>query len=170
MKEVIKTIAIVILVGVSIYFAYRFGSVNERMSVLNAQDSLQAIQVESFDHAVNDLELKFIGRGKHIQEFQKSVEKLDAKLGETKTELMNKIDDVNFALEEFKAATNTELVSLKNNLNETSDKLSEVKRETNNEIMDLKTIMRRINRAVQSLEDDLKALDEKKMDIPVEED
>ncbi|MBN2279522.1 MAG: hypothetical protein JXQ65_02980 [Candidatus Marinimicrobia bacterium] len=168
MKDVIKTIAIVILAGISIYFAYKFGTVNERMTVLNSQDSLQAIEVNRFDHAVKDLELQFIGRGKHIQEFQKDLEKLESKLNETKNELERKIDDVNFALEEYKATTGTELNSIKINLNETSDRLSTVKRETNNEIMDLKSIMQRLNRSLKTLEDDLKALDEKKMDKPVE--
>ena len=169
MKDVIKTIAIVILAGISIYFAYKFGTVNERMVVLNSQDSLQAIQVESFDHAVHDLELKFIGRGKHIQEFQKAVADLDSKLDATKRELDSKIDDVNFALEEYKAATGTELTVIKTNLSETSDKLAAVKRETNNEIMDLKSIMQRLNRSIKSVKDEVETLDEKKMDKPVEE-
>ncbi len=169
MKDVIKTIAIVILVGISIYFAYKFGTVNERMTVLNSQDSLQSIQVESFDHAVHDLKLQFIGRGKHIQEFQKSVADLNEKLDDTKEELLVKIEDLNFALEEFKTATNSELTTIKNDAAETSQKLSTVKREANNEIMDLKSIMRRLNRNLKSLEDEVEALDEKKMDKPVEE-
>lgn len=168
MKDVIKTIAIVILAGVSVYFAYKFGTVNERMSVLNSQDSLQAIQVSNFDHNVHDLKLQFIGRGKHIQEFQKSVADLDAKLNDTKSELSSKIDDVNFSLEEFKAVTNTELNSLKTNLAETDDKLSKVKRETNNEILDLKNLLRRVNRQVKQVADKVDELEEKKMDKPVE--
>jgi len=169
MKDVIKTIAIVILAGVSIFFAYKFGTVKETMGVLNSQDSLQAIQVEKFDHDVHDLELKFIGRGKHIQEFQKAVADLDAKLDNTKRELENKIDEVNFALEEFKATTNTELNGIRTNISETSDKLAAVKRETNNEIMDLKSIMQRLNRSIKSVKDEVEALEEKKMDKPVEE-
>ena len=169
MKEVIKTIAIVILVGVSIYFAYKFGTVNERMTVLNSQDSLQSVQVESFDHALHDLELKFIGRGKHIQEFQRSVEKLDSKLDDTKQELTTKIDDVNFSVEELKSYTNAELTSLKTDLQETSDKLSTVRRETNNEILDLKQILRRLNRSLKNIEDRVENLEETKMDKPQEE-
>ncbi len=170
MKEVIKTIAIVILVGVSIFFAYKFGTVNERMTVLNSQDSLQSIQVESFDHALHDLELKFIGRGKHIQEFQNSVADLNRKLDETKQELATKIDDVNFSLEEFKSSTNAELTGLKTQLQETSDKLSSVRRETNNEILDLKQILRRLNRNLNNIEDQVESLEETKMDKPQEED
>ena len=169
MKDVIKTIAIVILAGISIFFAYKFGTVNERMGVLNSQDSLQAIQVDKFDHNVHNLELKFIGRGKHIQEFQRAVADLDAKLDATKSELESKIDNVNFALEEFKAATNTELNSIKTNVSETSDKLAAVKRETNNELMDLKSLMKRLDRSIKSVKTQDETLDEKKMDKPVEE-
>ncbi len=168
MKDVIKTIAIVILAGISIFFAYKFGTVNEHMAVLNSQDSLQTIQVESFDHRVHDLKLQFIGRGKHIQEFQKSVEDLDTKLNNTKRELINKIDDVNFALEEFKTATNTEFNSVKENAKETSEKLSKVKRETHNDIMDLNNVLRRLSRQLKTLEGKIEKLDEVKMDKPVE--
>ncbi len=169
MKEVFKTILIVILAGVSIYFAYQFGKVNDRMTVLNSQDSLQNIDVEGFDHAVHDLNLQFVGRGHHIQEFQSALEKYGEKLDRTRDQFDMKIDSLGMLLGEFKMNTETKLAQLDSKISDISEQLTTNKREADRKILDNRDLIRKMNRTMKQLDTKIKELEKTKMDIPADD-
>ncbi|RKY56639.1 MAG: hypothetical protein DRP89_01020 [Candidatus Neomarinimicrobiota bacterium] len=159
MKEVIKTIVIVLLVAVAVYFAFIIGKVNARMDVLNTQDSVIVEVNNEFDHNLHDLELQFIGRGKHIQQFQRALKDMDRKLDETAIMFAAKIDSVLLVFSEFQMNTETELGNLKSEQDQISDRLSELKRKYNRRLTDLETALPSINRKIGALEKRVKAVE-----------
>lgn len=169
MKEIIKTIVIVILAGVAIFYGIKFNKVNQRMDVLNSQDSLQSIQVNKFDHRVHDLELKFEGRGKHIQNFQKSLAEFDKELDETYNKFNNKVDSLDYVFQAFKSQTETALDGLKNSQTELNDRIYEVRKDSRDRYQDLRQLLRRTTRKVSSVENDLENLQEQVEGLTTEE-
>ncbi len=161
MKEVIRTIIIVILIAAAIYYAFVVNNVKERMAVLNEQDSLQTIQVEEFDHKVHDLELRFEGRGKHIRQFQARQDEFDMHLNILNRKIDNKADSLGLIIRQLRVNTENELTKLKNQQAETERKLSELRRKEQSDISDLRQIMRRMNQEVNDLDDRLESIEKK---------
>jgi len=159
MKEVIKTIVIVLLVVVAVYFAFIVGKVNARMDVLNTKDSVIVEVNNEFDHNLHDLELQFIGRGKHIHQFQRALKDMDRKLDETAIMFAAKMDSVLLVFSEFQMNTETALDNLGNDQEQTLDKLSELKRKHNRRLTDLQTALSRMNREIGDLDKRIKAVE-----------
>jgi len=159
MKELIKTIVIVLLVIVAIYYAFVVNKVNERMDQLNVADSLQAISIEGFDHRVHDLDLRFIGRGKHIQQFQRDLSALDQKLDATARRFDVKIDSLGLMIRELRMNTESELANLRADQEATADRLSQFQRQTNRTLTDIQTAASRLNRKLNDLEKRVKTLE-----------
>ncbi|MCF7885115.1 MAG: hypothetical protein K9M80_01350 [Candidatus Marinimicrobia bacterium] len=158
MKEVIKTIVIVILAGVAIFYGIKFNKVNQRMDVLNSQDSLQSIQVNKFDHRVHDLELMFEGRGKHIQNFQSRLADFDKELDDTYNKFNNKVDSLDYVFQAFKSQTENALDGLKKSQTELNDRIYEVRKESRDRYQDLRQLLRRTTRKVTGIENDVEDL------------
>ncbi len=159
MKELIKTIVLVLLVVVAIYFAFEVNKVNVRMDQLNTADSLHVVNIDRFDHDVRDLELQFIGRGKHIQQFQRDLAALDEKLDETARQFDVKVDSLGLLIRELRVNTETELANLRRDQEETASRLSQFQRQTNRTLTDIQTAVSRLNREQTNLEDRVKTLE-----------
>ena len=159
MKEIIKTVVIILLVAVAVYFALVVGKVTTRMDVLNTQDSLHVIANEDFDHGLYNLNLKFIGRGKHIQQFQRDLKELDFKLDMTSAMFQAKLDSLGLLVSEFRIATETALDNLKNNLESTDEKLRKVRRTTDRLNTDLQNGLMTLRREIGELDKKVKALE-----------
>jgi chromosome segregation ATPase len=170
MKEVIKTIVIVILAGVAIFYGVKFNEVNQRMDVLNSKDSLQTVQVNKFDHRVHDLELMFEGRGKHIRNFQQSLKDFDQELDETYNKFNNKVDSLDYVFQAFKSQTQNSLEALKSSQTELNDRIYEVRKESRDRYQDLRQLLRRTTRKVSGIENDLENLQEQIDKMTSEED
>ncbi len=169
MKETIKIIVIVLLVVVSVYFALQFEKVNKRMDTLNTQDSTQFIRVDEFDHTVNDLNLKFIGRGHHIQEFQRALQDMDNRLVQTKRDFNSKIDSLGYIISEFRMNTENEIAEIHRKLETSSDRITELQRKTNRKITDINSTLSRVNRNISKLDEKVKDIEKNKMDKPAED-
>jgi len=159
MKELIKTIVIALLVVVAIYYAFVVSKVNDRMDQLNAADSVHVVNIERFDHNVHDLELQFIGRGKHIQQFQRDLAALDEKLDETARKFDVKIDSLGLLIRELKMNTEAELANLKRDQDDTANRLSQFQRQTNRSLTDIQTAASRLNREFNDLQKRVKTLE-----------
>ncbi|MBL7067709.1 MAG: hypothetical protein ISS29_07660 [Candidatus Marinimicrobia bacterium] len=159
MKELIKTIVLVLLVVVAIYFAFVVSKVNNRMDQLNVADSVHVINIDGFDHNLHDLDLRFIGRGKHIQQFQRDLKALDQKLDITARKFDAKIDSVGLLISELRMNTEAELANLKRDNEETAKRLSQFQRQTNRTLTDLQTALSRLNREKNDLEKRVKVLE-----------
>ena len=168
--KVIRTIIIVILVVAALYYAFVVQKANDRMDVLNSQDSLQTIDVNQFNHRVHDLELKFDGRGKHIRQFQARQDDFDDRLNETNRRLNSKVDSLGMVITALRARTDNQISTLQNKDEEIVESITTLKRKTHNDIMDLRTLLSRVNREIDKLDKQIKDLDEKKADKPEDED
>ncbi|MDO9548099.1 MAG: hypothetical protein Q7J65_03940 [Candidatus Marinimicrobia bacterium] len=159
MKELIKTIVLVLLVAVAVYYAFVVNKVNDRMDQLNAADSVHVVNIDRFDHTVHDLDLQFKGRGKHIQQFQRDLTALDEKLDNTARKFDVKVDSLGLLIRELRMNTETELANLKRNQEDTADRLSQFQRNTNRSLTDIQTAVSRLNRELSDLEKRVKTLE-----------
>lgn len=159
MKELLRTIVLVLLVGVAIYYAFEASQVNNRMDALNAQDSIHVVNIKEFDHNLHDLELQFIGRGKHIQEFQHELKMLNLRLDKTEQLFASKIDSVSLLISELRMNIEAELTRLGSQQEQTANRLSQLQRQTNRTILDLQTAASRLNRELGDLEKRVKKLE-----------
>jgi chromosome segregation ATPase len=159
MKELIKTIVLVLLIVVAIYFAFVVTKVNDRMDNLNVADSVHVVNIDGFDHNLHDLDLRFIGRGKHIQQFQRDLKALDQELDITARKFDVKIDSVGLLISELRMNTEAELANLKRDHEETAKRLSQFQRKTNRTRTDLQTALSRLNREKNDLEKRVKTLE-----------
>ena len=149
MKELIKTIVLVLLVVVAIYFAFVVSKVNNRMDQLNVADSVHVINIDGFDHNLHDLDLRFIGRGKHIQQFQRDLKALDQKLDITARKFDAKIDSVGLLISELRMNTEAELANLTRDQKKADERFSQFKRQTDRTLIDhykdIKSLLREKN-------------------------
>ena len=166
MKEVIKTIVIVILAGVAIFYGVRFNKVDKRMGKLNSQDSLQSIQVKKFDHRVHDLELKFKGRGEHIQEFQSRLKEFDQELQNTYDKFNSKVDSLDYVFQGFRQQTENTLDAIKKSQEEMNNRIYEVRNTARDERLKLRQLVRKVSGRLSNLQDEVdninKQLEQKK--------
>lgn len=159
MKELIKTIVLVLLVVVAVYFIFVINKVNDRMDQLNIADSLHVLNIERFDHTVHDLELRFQGRGKHIQQFQARQDEFDNRLDATVRRFDVKVDSLGLLIRELRTNTEAEMALLKRDLDGVTERLSQFQRQTNRTLTDLQTAASRINRELSDLEKRVKVLE-----------
>jgi chromosome segregation ATPase len=160
MRETIKTIVIVLLVVVAIYYAFVVSKVNARVDFLNAQDSIHVQLNNQFARDLEDLNLQFIGRGHHIQDFQRELKSLDLKLDLAIENFDTKIDSVGFVISEFQMNTETEFNRIRTDIDGISERLSDFQRLTNRTLTDLQASVARLNRELNSLEGRVKAIEE----------
>ena len=162
MKEVIRTVVIVLLIVVAFYYAFIVDKVNNQMDFLNTQDSVHVEANDKFYRNLHDLELEFIGRGKHIQQFQRDLKQLDYKLDETSAIFQSKLDSLALIFSEFRMNTETALDILKTDHEDVSARLSKFQRQTDRSITDLQTYLSRLNRELGDLETKVKEIESPK--------
>lgn len=159
MKEMIRTIVLIALVLVAVYFAFVVNKVNLRMDYLNNQDSTHVNRINDFDHNLNDLELQFIGRGKHIQQFQRDLNVIRQDLEHTVRRFDVKVDSLGLIIRELQSNTDNQLAILKKDQDDTSERLSQFQRQTNRTLTDLQTALSRVSREKDELEKRVKTLE-----------
>ncbi|HPC35283.1 MAG TPA: hypothetical protein P5268_03365 [Candidatus Marinimicrobia bacterium] len=159
MKELIKTIALVLVVVAVVYFFFEFEKVNTRLDVLNARDSTYSVTINDFDHNLNDLNLEFIGRGKHIQQFQKSLKSMNSRLDSVNMALSDKIEETNTSIAELKIDVDSRFNGMKSSQDEISERLNKFQRETQRTLTDLQTAVTRMSREMSDLDKRIKILE-----------
>jgi chromosome segregation ATPase len=159
MKEIIRTVVLVALIVVAVYFAFFVNKMNLRMDYLNAQDSTHVVRITEFDHNLNDLELQFIGRGKHIQQFQRDLSIIRRDLEHTVRRFDVKVDSLGLLIRELQSNTENQLAILRRDQDETSERLTQFQRQTNRTLTDIQTALSRVNREKDELEKRVKVLE-----------
>lgn len=159
MKELIKTIVIILLVAAVAYFFYQNDKLVKQVIKLSEADSIHAVTISDFDHNLNDLELQFIGRGKHIQQFQAALAKMNTRLDSIDLVFATKIEQVNTSIAELKMNIESQLNVLKSGQDEQSERLTKFQRETNRTLTDIQTAISRMGREFSDLEKRVKTLE-----------
>jgi archaellum component FlaC len=141
-------------VGFSIYFGIIVDHKRvETMETLTANDVELQGHKTVIDEDYRRLDLRFQGRGKHIQKMQRDIVSLRERLRTVSDSLGNKIEETNFFLQQVEEMLREDIRNLNSELRTLTDDLTTYKRRTNRTVLDMQEVISRI-------EDDLKALDE----------
>lgn len=147
-----------ILVVVLVVFSLYYGIIVDHRRV-DTMEALRQSDVELqghkkvIDEDYRRLDLKFLGRGKHIKEMQDDIVFLRGRLQTVSDSLGNKIEETNYILQQVEEMLQKDIRNMGSELRALSDDLSTYKRRTNRDILDMKEVISR-------MEDDLMALDE----------
>ena len=148
-------ILVVVLVVFSLYYGIIVDhSRVETMEALRQSDVELQGHKKVIDEDYRRLDLRFLGRGKHIKRMQEDIAWLDDRLQTVSDSLGNKIEEANFFLQQADEMLREDIRNVDSELRALSDDLSTYKRRTNRDILDMKEVISR-------MEDDLKALEEK---------
>ncbi|UCD38936.1 MAG: hypothetical protein JSW54_05515 [Fidelibacterota bacterium] len=146
---------VLVLVAFSIYFGIIVDHKRVRsMDALAESDIELQGHKQVIDEDYRRLDLRFQGRGKHIQRMQKDIERLRERLRIVSDSLGNKIEETNFFLQQVEEMLREDIRNLNGELRTLSDDVATYKRRTNRSILDMQEVISR-------MEDDIKALDEK---------
>lgn len=154
MQKIIN-ILVVVLVVFSLYYGIIVDHRRvEFMEALRQSDVELQGHKKVIDEDYRRLDLKFLGRGKHIKQMQDDIVFLRGRLQTVSDSLGNKIEETNFFLQQAEEMLREDIRNLNSELRTLSDDLATYKRRTNRSILDMQEDISRI-------EDDLKALEEK---------
>jgi len=159
MKELIKTIALVLVVVAVVYFFFEFEKVNKRLDILNARDSTHSVTINDFDHNLHDLSLEFVGRGKHIQQFQQSLKDMNSRLDSVDLALSDKIEETNTSIAELKIDIDSRFNVMKSDQDGINERLNKFQRETQRTLTDLQSAVTRMSRELSDLDKRVKTLE-----------
>ena len=147
-------ILVVLLVVFSLYYGIIVDHRRvETMEALRQSDVELQGHKNVIDEDYRRLDLKFLGRGKHIKEMQDDIVFLRGRLQTVSDSLGNKIEETNFFLQQAEEMLREDIRNVNSELRALSDDLATYKRRTNRDILDTKEVISR-------MEDDLKALDD----------
>ena len=107
----------IIIIAAGGYFQWISDDMKSRMDVLNQNDQehLDVIDRE-FREDLRNLNLRFEGRGKHIRDAQQDIIANTNLINRTASELNDKIDEVQYNLDEFSRITDLKIDKANNAL------------------------------------------------------
>ena len=154
MQKIIN-ILVVVLLGVTLYYTIY---VDYKRSRTMKELTTSGIELQGHKNMIDEeyrrLSLKFEGRGKHMQRMQESIKNLGSRLTVITDSLGNKIEETNYLLSQVEELLREDIRRVESDVRALSDEMTTYKRRTNRSILDMQD-------ALSTLEDDLKALQEK---------
>lgn len=154
MQKIIN-ILVVVLLGVTLYYTIY---VDYKRSRTMKELTTSGIELQGHKNMIDEeyrrLSLKFEGRGKHMQRMQENIKNLGSRLTVITDSLGNKIEETNYLLSQVEELLREDIRRVEGDVRALSDEMTTYKRRTNRSILDMQD-------ALSTLEDDLKALQEK---------
>ena len=154
MQKIIN-ILVAVLLGVTLYYTIY---VDYKRSRTMKELTTSGIELQGHKNMIDEeyrrLSLKFEGRGKHMQRMQESIKNLGSRLTVITDSLGNKIEETNYLLSQVEELLREDIRRVEGDVRALSDEMTTYKRRTNRSILDMQD-------ALSTLEDDLKALQEK---------
>ena len=149
---------LIIFIAAGGYFQWISDDMKSRMDVLNQndQDHLDVIDKE-FREDLRNLNLRFEGRGKHIRTAQQDIIANTNLINTTASELNDKIDEVQYNLDEFSRITDIKIDKVNNALNDLEDSFDSQRRQNRRKFSD-------IEQTITQLQNQVKELHEPKVD------
>jgi ribonuclease BN (tRNA processing enzyme) len=149
---------LIIFIAAGGYFQWISDDMKSRMDVLNQndQDHLDVIDKE-FREDLRNLNLRFEGRGKHIRTAQQDIIANTNLINITASELNDKIDEVQYNLDEFSRITDIKIDKANNALNDLEDSFDSQRRQNRRKFSD-------IEQTITQLQNQVKELHEPKVD------
>ena len=154
MQKIIN-ILVVVLLGVTLYYTIY---IDYKRSRTMKELTTSGVELQGHKNMIDEeyrrLSLKFEGRGKHMQRMQENIKNLGSRLIAITDSLGNKIEETNYLLSQVEELLREDIRRVEGDVRALSDEMTTYKRRTNRSILDMQD-------ALSTLEDDLKALQEK---------
>ena len=149
--KIIFGVLIIIIVAGG-YFQWISDDMKSRMDVLNQkdQDHLDVIDKE-FREDLRNLNLRFEGRGKHIRTAQQDIIANTNLINTTASELNDKIDEVQYNLDEFSRITDIKIDKANNALNDLEDSFDSQRRQNRRKFSDIEQTITQLQNQVKEL-------------------
>lgn len=143
---------LVIIIAAGGYFQWISDDMKSRMDVLNQNDQehLDVIDKE-FREDLRNLNLRFEGRGKHIRKAQQDIISNTNLINTTASELNDKIDEVQYNLDEFSRITDIKFDKANNALNDLEDAFNSEKRKNRRKFSDIEQTITQLQNQVKEL-------------------
>jgi len=143
---------LIIFIAAGGYFQWISDDMKSRMDVLNQndQDHLDVIDKE-FREDLRNLNLRFEGRGKHIRTAQQDIIANTNLINITASELNDKIDEVQYNLDEFSRITDIKIDKANNALNDLEDSFDSQRRQNRRKFSDIEQTITQLQNQVKEL-------------------
>ena len=143
---------LVIIIAAGGYFQWISDDMKSRMDVLNQNDQehLDVIDKE-FREDLRNLNLSFEGRGKHIRKAQQDIIANTNLINTTASELNDKIDEVQYNLDEFSRITDLKIDKANNALNDLEDSFNSQGRQNRRKFSDIEQTITQLQNQVNEL-------------------
>ena len=143
---------LIIIIAAGGYFQWISDDMKSRMDVLNQNDQehLDVIDKE-FREDLRNLNLRFEGRGKHIRKAQQDIIANTNLINRTASELNDKIDEVQYNLDEFSRITDLKIDKANNALNDLEDSFNSRRRQNQRKFSDIEQTITQLQNQVKEL-------------------
>lgn len=143
---------LIIFIAAGGYFQWISDDMKSRMDVLNQndQDHLDVIDKE-FREDLRNLNLRFEGRGKHIRTAQQDIIANTNLINTTASELNDKIDEVQYNLDEFSRITDIKIDKANNALIDLEDSFDSQRRQNRRKFSDIEQTITQLQNQVKEL-------------------
>ena len=143
---------LIIIIAAGGYFQWVSDDMKSRMDVLNQNDQehLDVIDKE-FREDLRNLNLRFEGRGKHIRKAQQDIIANTNLINTTASELNDKIDEVQYNLDEFSRITDIKIDKANNALIDLEDSFDSQRRQNRRKFSDIEQTITQLQNQVKEL-------------------
>ncbi len=143
---------LIIIIAAGGYFQWISDDMKSRMDILNQNDQehLDVIDKE-FREDLRNLNLRFEGRGKHIRDAQQNIIANTNLINRTASELNDKIDEVQYNLDEFSRITDLKIDKASNALNDLEDSFNSQRRQNRRKFSDIEQTITQLQNQVKEL-------------------
>ena len=149
--KVIFGLLVLLLVG-GAYFQWMSDDMKSRMETLNQNDKdhLDTIDKE-FREDLRKLNIRFEGRGKHIRKAQEDIIANTNLINQTASELQDKIEEVQFNLDEYERITDRKIERTNNDVADLEDSFDSQSRQTRRKFSDLEQTLTQLQNQLKEL-------------------
>ena len=149
--KVIFGLLALLLVG-GAYFQWMSDDMKSRMDTLNQNDKdhLDTIDKE-FREDLRKLNIRFEGRGKHIRKAQEDIIANTNLINQTASELQDKIEEVQFNLDEYERITDRKIERTNNDVADLEDSFDSQSRQTRRKFSDIEQTLTQLQNQLKEL-------------------
>lgn len=149
--KVIFGLLALLLVG-GAYFQWMSDDMKSRMDTLNLNDTehLDTIDKE-FREDLRKLNIRFEGRGKHIRKAQEDIIANTNLINQRVSELLDKIEEVQFNLDEYGRITDKKIDRTNNDVADLEDSFASQSRQTRRKFSDLEQTLTQIQNQIKEM-------------------
>ena len=149
-KVIFGLLALLLIGGA--YFQWMSDDMKSRMDTLNLNDTehLDTIDKE-FREDLRKLNIRFEGRGKHIRKAQEDIIANTNLINQRVSELLDKIEEVQFNLDEYGRITDKKIDRTNNDVADLEDSFASQSRQTRRKFSDLEQTLTQVQNQIKEM-------------------